>query len=251
VLLHTSASDELKSSPLALVKDDTTIQTLTALLKLDEALLAQGSAMVLLRNFSDSAVAAVSSSTTTTSVLDNALVLYHDDLAKLSEVSSSNGLVFNDVLIKNVKKWSDNNRWPKTMQWSKFNQPFIFTRRPGFETHILLLLPSSTALTSTSTSTSTSSELKLKFDSLADKYVPNALFLYCEHDGDGETSHLMSSLKVDPSNLPTSIVVRSCLFIVVQIIVYIYICVYIFIVFLYLHSHNNILCFVFCGTFYF
>jgi hypothetical protein len=43
-----------------------------------------------------------------------------------------------------LQAWVEAHRWPSVLRWASSTKPFIFTRRPGFETHVLLLLPSST-----------------------------------------------------------------------------------------------------------
>ena len=56
----------------------------------------------------------------------------------LLDVSKSRTL---EETAEEVREWIEDQRYPVILEWTTENKPFIFTRRPGFETHVLLFLP--------------------------------------------------------------------------------------------------------------
>lgn len=46
-----------------------------------------------------------------------------------------------ELWVGGAREWLEVHRYPPVMQWVAATKPHIFTRRPGFETHVILILP--------------------------------------------------------------------------------------------------------------
>uniref|UniRef100_A0A7S2B2F2 protein disulfide-isomerase n=2 Tax=Florenciella parvula TaxID=236787 RepID=A0A7S2B2F2_9STRA len=119
----------------------------------------------------------------------------------LLEVSKTRTI---EEVAEEVRGWIDDQRYPVILEWTTENKPFIFTRRPGFETHVLLFIPPNMT-------PELETELLVALTTAGEKYRRQALFLFLRiGDGHEEGTQLARELNVGGADsVPAVMVVKS------------------------------------------
>jgi len=133
-----------------------------------------------------------------------------------SSSSSSSSPLRVGPLVAGLRAWTDQHRYPAVLEWLPPHMPFIFTRRPGFETHVLLFLPPDDAnsagdtsdnATSQQVSASNNNEWKHALAAEAQARGNVALFLVVAANEDTQSLRQQLVGSVGVNQLPTVVAV--------------------------------------------